>query len=298
MLFLADVDGHVLVAVALADDHTGIDLHARPDEHRTAILHAADTIGGRFARFKRDERAGQTAGDLTLDGRVAVKRRGHDALASRVGQKFVAVAEQAARRDEEFQPHTAADRGHGDKVALALGDLIDHGADGIFRHVRDHALDRLAELAVNLLVQNVRRGDLELKALAAHGLHQDGQVQNAAARDLDAALVLELLDLHGHVVLGLVEQALLELTGTHDVAVAADERGGRSFIDDGQGRRVDLDGLELDGVLGIGVALITRTCGVPPFCAKLSLCFTPNLCCSSVITSDRLEKSAFSCMSA
>ena len=78
-------------------------------------------------------------------------------------------------------------------------------------------------------------------------------MQNAAARDLDAALVLELLDLHGHVVLGLVEQALLELTGAHDVAVTADERGGRSLKDDGQGRRVDLDGLELDGVLGIGV---------------------------------------------
>ena len=78
-------------------------------------------------------------------------------------------------------------------------------------------------------------------------------MQNAAARDLDAALVLELLDLHGHVVLGLVEQALLELTGTHNVAVTADERGGRSLKDDGQGRRVDLDGLELDGVLGVGV---------------------------------------------
>ena len=78
-------------------------------------------------------------------------------------------------------------------------------------------------------------------------------MQNAAARDLDAALVLELLDLHGHVVLGLVEQALLELTGTHDVAVAADERGGRSLKDDGQGRRVDLDGFELNGVLGVGV---------------------------------------------
>lgn len=78
-------------------------------------------------------------------------------------------------------------------------------------------------------------------------------MQNAATRDLDAALVLELLDSHGHVVFGLVEQALLELTGAHDVAVATDERGGRSLKDDGQGRRVNLDGLELDGVLGKSV---------------------------------------------
>ena len=66
--FSADVDGHVLVAVALADDHTGIDLHARPDEHRAAILHAADAGGGRLTRLKRDERAGQTRGDLALTG--------------------------------------------------------------------------------------------------------------------------------------------------------------------------------------------------------------------------------------
>ena len=51
-------------------------------------------------------------------------------------------------------------------------------------------------------------------------------------------------------------------------------------------------------VRGIGVALITSICGFLPLSEKLSLCFTPNLCCSSVITSDRLEKSAFSCMSA
>ena len=124
----------------------------------------------------------------------------------------------------------------------------------LVRALDDGLLDRLHLVAVLVLLkQNAGTTDLELKALAAHGLHQNGQMQDAAARDLDAALVLELLDLHGHVVLGLVEQALLKLTGAHDVAVAADERGGRSLKDDGQGRRVNLDGLELDGVLGIGV---------------------------------------------
>ena len=124
----------------------------------------------------------------------------------------------------------------------------------LVRTLDDGLLDGLHLVAILVLLkQNAGTTDLELKALAAHGLHQDGQVQDAAPRDLDAALVLELLDLHSHVVLGLVEQALLKLTGAHDVAVTADERGGRSLKDDGQGRRVDLDGLELDGVLGIGV---------------------------------------------
>ena len=55
------------------------------------------------------------------------------------------------------------------------------------------------------------------------------------------------------VVLALEEQALLKLTAADDVALAADERGGRGLEHDGQGGRVDLDGLELDGVLGVGV---------------------------------------------
>ena len=40
-------------------------------------------------------------------------------------------------------------------------------------------------------------------------------------------------------------------------------------------------------VRGIGVALITRICGISPFCANSSLCRTPKRCCSSVITSAR-----------
>ena len=57
---------------------------------------------------------------------------------------------------------------------------------------RHGLLDGLHLVAVLVLLkQNAGTTDLELKALAAHGLHQDGQVQDAAARDLDAALVLE-----------------------------------------------------------------------------------------------------------
>ena len=43
-------------------------------------------------------------------------------------------------------------------------------------------------------------------------------------------------------------------------------------------------------VLGIGVAVIIRTWGVSPFLVKASLCSTPNLCCSSIITYFRFLK--------
>ena len=160
----------------------------------------------------------------------------------------------AASRDLELKVRHDARGVHARHDATGGTEDLNDLARVLVRALDNGLLDRLQLVAVLVLLkQNAGTTDLELKALAAHGLHQDRQVQDAAARDLDAALVLELLDLHGHVVLGLVEQALLELTGAHDVAIAADEWGGRSLKDDGQGRRVDLDGLELDGVLGIGV---------------------------------------------
>ena len=78
-------------------------------------------------------------------------------------------------------------------------------------------------------------------------------MQDAATGHLDAGLVGKLLDAHGHVVLALLHEALLELAAAHDVALAAHERGGGGLEDDGERRRVDLDGLQLDGVLGVGV---------------------------------------------
>ena len=48
-------------------------------------------------------------------------------------------------------------------------------------------------------------------------------------------------------------EAFLELAATHDVAVATHERAGRSLKDDSQGRRIDLDGIELHRVVRVGI---------------------------------------------
>ena len=47
-------------------------------------------------------------------------------------------------------------------------------------------------------------------------------------------------------------------------------------------------------VLGIGVAVITNTSGFSPFATIVLLCFTPNLCCSSVTTNPNLWNTTFS----
>ena len=60
-------------------------------------------------------------------------------------------------------------------LALAGADLLDDRADALSGHVHDQTLDGLALLAVDGLVQHARGRDLELIALAAHGLDEDGQ---------------------------------------------------------------------------------------------------------------------------
>ena len=253
LLLFADVDGHILVAVALADDHAGVDLDARADEQHTAILNAAEAVGRGVAGLERDERAGLAALDITLDGRVGIQNGGHDALAARVGEEFIAVAEQAARGDEEFQTHPASDRRHGGQLALALGDLVDHGADGVFGNVGDHALDRLAEFAVDLLVQDVRRGDLELIALAAHRLDQDGQVHFAAARDVEG-IRSDLAHMQRNVLEKLSLEPVAEVAGGDIFALTARERR----VVDGEGhfdRRIG------DLHEGQGIGLLHRADG-------------------------------------
>ena len=47
-------------------------------------------------------------------------------------------------------------------------------------------------------------------------------------------------------------------------------------------------------VLGIGVAVITKTSGLFPFSVIVLLCLTPNLCCSSVTTKPKFLKITFS----
>ena len=89
-------------------------------------------------------------------------------------------------------------------------------------------------------------------AFAAHRLHENRQVQQAAAGNLNARLVLKLLDAHGDVALLLAHQALLELARSHDVALAADERAGRCLEHDGHRGLFHLDGIEAHGVLATG----------------------------------------------
>ena len=156
VLGAAHVDRHVVGLRAHADDHARVDLGARRDEHLAALLRVPNAVGHGLAGLKRDEGAGIAAGDVALINVVLLKYGGEDAFALGVGKELVAVAEQAARRNEKFHLNAVADRRHLKELALAGAELLHDRTHGVLRHVDDDALDRLALLAVDLLIQHAR----------------------------------------------------------------------------------------------------------------------------------------------
>ena len=175
-------------------------------------------------------------------------------LAVRHVHDAVLEAHDAAGRDLELKMRNRAAGVHVGHDAARVTKDLDDLARILIGALDDSLLHRLHLVAIGILLkQHAGTTNLELEALAAHGLHQNGKMQNAAAGNLDAGLIGQLLNLHGHVVLALVKQALLELTTTDDVAVATNERRGRRLKNDGEGRGVDLDRIELNGILGVSV---------------------------------------------
>ena len=86
---------------------------------------------------------------------------------------------------EEFQVGVGPLHVHLGHLAPAGADQLHHRADVAVRHVDDEELVRLVLDAVDLLDDDLGLADGQLVALAAHGLDQDREVQQAPARDLE-----------------------------------------------------------------------------------------------------------------
>ena len=242
MLLLADVDGDVLVLRTGADDHAFIDICAGSDEETTSLLSGEQAVGDGFAGLKGDQGTLMAGDDIALVGLVGIEDVVHDTVSVGVGEELGTVAHQAAGRDAELDMGGAAVAGaHVDQLRLAGAELLHHGADVCLRHLDHEVLDRLAEHAVDGFGDDLRAADLELIALAAHGLDQDGQVQLAAAADLEGVGGIGLLDAEGDVCLDLLEESVADVAGGDILALSA--REGRVVDDEihGNGWLVDLD---------------------------------------------------------
>ena len=232
LFLLADVDHDVLLLGADAHHHALVHAHVGADEQHAALLRVEQTVGDGLTGLAGHQRAGIAAGQLTLIGGVAVEHAGHNALAAGIRQELVAVAEQTAAGHQKLHLHAASDGGHFLHIRLAGAQLLNDRTHTLGGHVHHQALDRLALLAVDGLVQYTGGRHLELVALAAHGLDEDGQAHLAAARHVEGVHnALDLADAEGHVLQRLAEQAVTQLAAGDELALAP----GEGTVVDGEG---------------------------------------------------------------
>ena len=97
--------------------------------------------------------------------------------------------------------------------------------------------------------------DGQLEALAAHGLHQDGELELAAALDLPGVGALGGQHAQRHVADQLLVEAVLDLAGGEPAAVAPGERRGVDADGEREARLVHRDHRQGAGVVGVGERL-------------------------------------------
>ena len=113
-------------------------------------------------------------------------------------------------------------------------------------------LDRLHDLAVDDLGDDVGAGDLELEALAAHHLDQDRELQLAAAQHFHLLRRVGRLDLDRHVAEQLAIEPVLDLPRGHELPFAPRHRRGVDAEDHRHGRLVDRRRRHRQAMLDVG----------------------------------------------
>ena len=122
-----------------------------------------------------------------------------------------AQADQAPGRDGKDHVGVFVVRGHVDQLAAAAADQLHHRRRSLLGHLDDERLERLLGHAVALVEDHLRLADGDFVALAAHGLDEHGEVQDAAAGDGELLGAGDRLDPQGDVFLQLLQQPLAEV---------------------------------------------------------------------------------------
>ena len=136
----------------------------------------------------------------------------HDSLAGTDVHHVRTHTHDAARGDSELQLHAVVHELHLGHLALVNGHELYDLAGAVFGRVHGELLHRFALHAVDLLDDHLRLANLQLIALAAHGLDQYRQVQHAAAVYVPRRLTVAGLHAQGEVLLQLLGQTLLYMS--------------------------------------------------------------------------------------
>src|SRR5579859_6223571 len=158
LLFARDVDFHILFAGIFADDHAFVDVDGGADEKFAAFLEAPEGVSGADAGAVCDECAGGTKRHVSAVIDPTFEDGVNEGGAARVGKKLAAEADEAARRNFEFETNASgaviAHLGH---FAAAGAERFHDDADEIVGDVDDDALLRLEFVAAGARRHRRRR---------------------------------------------------------------------------------------------------------------------------------------------
>src|SRR5699024_10559625 len=240
LLFLGDVDVHVLVADVRADDDALVDLSARLDEELTAVGEIDQRIGGDLTGAVRNQGAGWAALDLASPGLVASRVVVGDTGAVSLGHEDSTEANEATGRHDEVHADPAgAGVVHGLHAALARCHQLGDVAQVLLWSVDGEVFVGLHELTILGAGHDLWLTDGELEALATHRLNEDGQCHLTTALDLPGVGAFGRQHAEGDVTDQLLIEAGLHhagreliatTTASHRGGIHADRHGDRGLI--------------------------------------------------------------------
>src|SRR5438093_4933996 len=232
----ARVDVKISIARVLANHHPLIDGSPGWDEKDTALLQVKERIGDSQTLTVRHQRTVGTALNGTLPGGIAVEQGVDDASTTSVSKEVRAKADQPTRRDGKLQAHpTRSGVIHFGHDAAAHRQKLRHHADVVLRDVYQEQLHRLLQLTVDLIGNDCGLRRLQLIPSAPHGFDQDSKLQLAPAHEAEGVRLLALLDAQTHALAQLATQPFAQLSGRHELALAAGPRRGIHAEDHGDG---------------------------------------------------------------
>ena len=128
--------------------------------------------------------------EFALPFGVAVEERVHDDGSAGVGKKLAAQSDEAAAGNAELDAYASVPVVvHVGDFTLARSELFHHHADEIFGHVDGQVFDRLHQLAIDALGNDLWFADHEFVALAAHHFNKNRKLEFASAQHFEQSVV-------------------------------------------------------------------------------------------------------------
>ena len=225
VLFARGVHRNIDGFRVLAHNHAFVHLIAGGNEERAALLHGLQGVGAGNAVLHGDERAGLAGGDFACVGGVFLEKVGENAVATGKVHQLKLEADEPAGGDGGLDSRAAISTClHILQDAAAVAQDAHRAVGALVRHLDVDRLERLAVHAVNLAHNYLRAGDQHLVILAAHLLHQNGNLHRTAGRHHKHARQIRILHLDGYIRAHLAHQTVANHAARHILTIAATQR--------------------------------------------------------------------------